>query len=128
MSLIVEALCATALAFGDNNGTTKTRNDSKCNYYIQRREKGKFYWARCSVPEGQRSKDIGHIIHSATTHARRLYMGEDMKNDYIKFVLFAFWYCGIVIAQGWWKLLATVFPPYAWYIFAEKMMLYYGII
>ena len=113
---------------GSENERRKSRDDTECGYHIQRREKGKFYWSRRSVPGGSRNKNIRHILHSAKTIAVRLHMGENMKNDYIKFALFICWYCGIVVAQGWWKVLATVLPPYAWYIFIEKMMKFYGII
>jgi hypothetical protein len=80
------------------------------------------------LPGERRNENIRHIIHAAKAIAVRLHMGGNMNSEYIKFVLFAFWYCGIVIAQGWWKILATVFPPYAWYIFTEKMMKFYGIL
>lgn len=34
------------------------------------------------------------------------------------------WIMGAVIAKGfWWKVLAYVFPPYAWYLLTEKAML-----
>jgi len=112
---------------GDENEGRK-RNDTECDYHIQRREKGKFHWSRRCIPREPRDENIRHILHTTKAHAFRLYMGENMNNDYIKFVLFACWYCGIVVAQGWWKVLATVFPPYAWYIFVEKMMKFYGII
>lgn len=32
------------------------------------------------------------------------------------------WVTGTVLAPGWWKLAAFVFPPYAWYLFAERAM------
>ena len=32
------------------------------------------------------------------------------------------WLCGMVLAQGWWKLVAFFFAPYAWYLVAELLM------
>ena len=32
------------------------------------------------------------------------------------------WLAGIVLASGWLKLLAAVFPFYAWYLVVEKAM------
>lgn len=32
------------------------------------------------------------------------------------------WTCGVVLAQGWYKVLASVFPPYAWYKVCEKVL------
>ena len=43
-------------------------------------------------------------------------------------IMSASWIAGIVIAQGWFKLIAIILPPYAWYLFIEKLMKYYGII
>lgn len=40
--------------------------------------------------------------------------------------LFA-WLAGIVLAQGWWKLLA-VFPPYALYLVVERILQISGFI
>jgi hypothetical protein len=37
------------------------------------------------------------------------------------------WLAGIVLAQGWWKLLA-VFPPYALYLVVEKILQLWGIV
>lgn len=32
------------------------------------------------------------------------------------------WVVGVVLAQGWLKLVAFVFVPYAWYLMIEKLM------
>ena len=32
------------------------------------------------------------------------------------------WVGGAVLAPGWWKLAAFVFPPYPWYLLAERAM------
>ena len=32
------------------------------------------------------------------------------------------WIAGTVLAPGWWKLAAFVFPPYPWYLVAERAM------
>lgn len=32
------------------------------------------------------------------------------------------WIMGAVLAKGWLKLLAYVFPPYAWYLIVERAM------
>jgi len=38
------------------------------------------------------------------------------------------WIAGVVLATGWWKLLALVFPFYAWYLVIEKLMIYWGVV
>ena len=36
------------------------------------------------------------------------------------------WLIGIVLAQGFWQTLFTIFiPPYSWYLFIEKLMTEY---
>jgi hypothetical protein len=37
------------------------------------------------------------------------------------------WAGGVVVAAGWWKLAAIVFPPYAFYLFVERLMMYWGM-
>jgi hypothetical protein len=32
------------------------------------------------------------------------------------------WMLGIATAAGWWKLAAVVFPPFAWYELAVKVL------
>jgi len=32
------------------------------------------------------------------------------------------WIAGTVLAPGWWKIAAFIFPPYPWYLVAEKIM------
>lgn len=38
------------------------------------------------------------------------------------------WLAGIVLAQGWWKLLAIFFPFYAWYLVIERIMALMGFL
>lgn len=38
------------------------------------------------------------------------------------------WISGVVLASGWWKLLAVVFPPYAIYLVVERILLLSGFI
>lgn len=38
------------------------------------------------------------------------------------------WIAGAVIAQGWYKVLAAFFPPYAWYKLVELYMQRAGLI
>lgn len=38
------------------------------------------------------------------------------------------WLMGIVLAYGWLKLVAYIFPPYAWYLLIERLMKLIGII
>jgi hypothetical protein len=46
----------------------------------------------------------------------------------VSLIMSASWLAGIVIAEKWFKLIAILFPPYAWYLFIEKLIKYYGII
>lgn len=32
------------------------------------------------------------------------------------------WLAGTVLAGGWWKLAAFVFPPYSWYLVVQRVM------
>lgn len=38
------------------------------------------------------------------------------------------WLMGMVLAHGGLKLVAFIFPPYAWYLLVEKLMKLIGII
>ena len=38
------------------------------------------------------------------------------------------WICGVVLANGYLKIFASLFPPYAWYLFVEKIMAISGFI
>lgn len=42
--------------------------------------------------------------------------------------MFGAWLAGTVLAVGWWKVLAVFFPPYAFYLCAEKAMQMAGLI
>jgi hypothetical protein len=46
----------------------------------------------------------------------------------VSLIMSTAWIAGMVIAQGWLKIIAIVFPPYAWYLLIEKLMKFYGII
>lgn len=46
----------------------------------------------------------------------------------VSLIMSASWLAGIVIAQGWLKLIAIIFPPYSWYLLIEKLMKFYGVI
>ena len=37
------------------------------------------------------------------------------------------WLAGVVLAAGWWKLLAIVVPFYAWYLVVERTMQMLGV-
>lgn len=37
-------------------------------------------------------------------------------------ILMVVWFLGMALAQGWWKLLAIVFPPYSMYMVAEWVL------
>lgn len=47
--------------------------------------------------------------------------------DLWRMILFISWVGGVVIADGWFKLLAIFVPFYAWYLFVEKIMIWIGI-
>ena len=32
------------------------------------------------------------------------------------------WLAGMVLAPGWWKIAAFIFPPYPWYLITERLM------
>jgi hypothetical protein len=38
------------------------------------------------------------------------------------------WLAGTVLAPGWWKLAAFVFPPYPWYLVVERAMQALGLV
>ena len=38
------------------------------------------------------------------------------------------WLVGTVLAPGWWKLAAFVFPPCAWYFVVERAMQAWGLL
>ncbi len=37
------------------------------------------------------------------------------------------WLAGGVLAPGWWKLAAFMFPPYSWYLAVERAMQASGV-
>lgn len=44
-------------------------------------------------------------------------------------IILAAWVGGWVLAQGWKAMAAAIlFPPYAWYLTAEKFMEFFGMI
>ena len=38
------------------------------------------------------------------------------------------WAAGAVLAPGWWKMAAFVFPPYPWYLVAERALQVLGLV
>lgn len=42
--------------------------------------------------------------------------------------LVAPWIMGFVLAKGFWSTFFCIFPPYAFYLVAEKFMMVYGVI
>ena len=44
------------------------------------------------------------------------------------FVFLIVWTAGIVVAFGWWKLLAIFFPPYGWYLLMDIILSKAGIV
>jgi hypothetical protein len=52
----------------------------------------------------------------------------DFAGAVIYFVVLVSWLAGVVLASGWWKLLATLFPFYAWYLVVERAMQIAGFI
>jgi len=38
------------------------------------------------------------------------------------------WTAGVVVAFGWWKLLAVFFPPYGWYLLMDIALSKAGIV
>ena len=38
------------------------------------------------------------------------------------------WVAGAVLAPGWWKMAAFVFPPYPWYLVAERALQVLGLV
>jgi len=57
-------------------------------------------------------------------YVRPILSGEDIMEWIIRLVLIAGWIAGIVIANGFWSTLFSVFiAPYAWYLVVEKIML-----
>jgi len=46
----------------------------------------------------------------------------------ISIFVIATWMMGIVLAPGWWKIMAGVNPFYAWYLVVEYFMKYSGMI
>lgn len=47
----------------------------------------------------------------------------------VKLFAFLVWISGIVIANGFWStFFAIFFPFWAWYLSAEKALMYFGVI
>ena len=48
-------------------------------------------------------------------------------NHIVELIAITLWIGGLVIAKGFWSVLfALIFPPYAWYLVAEKIILRMG--
>ena len=55
----------------------------------------------------------------------------DLKKNTMTFpnlILLATWIAGVVIAPGFWKILAVLLPFYAWYLFIERAMQRSGLL
>jgi hypothetical protein len=47
----------------------------------------------------------------------------------IAYLVFVFtWIAGVVLASGWWKLLAVFMPFYGWYLVVEKALQHIGAV
>jgi hypothetical protein len=53
---------------------------------------------------------------------------KEASKAFFSLVLSASWIAGIVLADGWLKLVAALLPPYAWYLFIERLMKVYGLL
>lgn len=53
---------------------------------------------------------------------------KEVSKAFVSLVMSVSWIAGIVIADGGWKVLAILFPPYSWYLFVERIMKVYGLI
>lgn len=49
------------------------------------------------------------------------------EKNFISLFLFVWWMAGMAVATGWWKIVAIFMPPYAWYVFIEKLLKSLGI-
>jgi len=47
-------------------------------------------------------------------------------NGLFELLLLGLWVAGIVLASGWWKLLAIAFPFYSFYLGVEKLLTLMG--
>ena len=43
-------------------------------------------------------------------------------SGFVEMSMCMMWLGGIVLAQGWYKLLAVVLPPYSLYLFVRRLM------
>jgi len=58
----------------------------------------------------------------------RNYNGSSM-NKLMELFLFCTWIVGIVLAKGFWStVIAVLIPLWAWYLVAERLLQYYGVI
>ena len=47
----------------------------------------------------------------------------------VLFMMIIVWICGVVIAKGFWSTaFAVIIPFWAWYLVAEKLMIFYGVL
>ena len=43
---------------------------------------------------------------------------------FVEFLLTIMWIIGFIIAKGFWSTFFTIiFPPYAWYLFIERVLI-----
>lgn len=47
---------------------------------------------------------------------------KDFAAGFIYTLFILSWLVGTVFAVGWWKMAAALFPPYAWYLVAERIL------
>lgn len=84
------------------------------------------------TPE-RRKTDRRNLQHGLEVSEIQLKRNKEINNGLYTFLsLIAVvvpWIMGIVLANGiWLKTIAIFFPPYAWYLIAEKLMLVNGLL
>lgn len=52
---------------------------------------------------------------------------ESPMRDLWRGILLTAWMGGVVLAEGWFKMLAIFIPFYSWYLFVEKIMMCLGL-
>lgn len=41
---------------------------------------------------------------------------------FVSLFLFVWWFAGMTSVSGSWKIVAILIPPYAWYVFADRLL------
>lgn len=58
-----------------------------------------------------------------------LYNGASIGQAVLAITAVSSWLGGIALVKGFWMtVLAIIIPPYAWYLFVEKFMQFFGIL